>query len=109
MLDGEPQWTAYERTRLRQPDPEMAGHPRLERNHQVLDCLRIDVDALDDQHVVAAAENLEANSGKSRRARRGPNLNDVAERVAHERPALPVNEGEDHLAARAILESNRCL
>ena len=83
-------------------DPEMAGHPGPEAGENILDRRRIDVDPLDDQHVVGPPEDAEQPSGRRAIGRRVPQLDQVAQGVAHEGRAFPVEEGENHLADRAV-------
>ena len=83
-------------------DPEMAGDPGPESGEDILDRRRIDVDPLDDQHVVGPPEDAEQAARRRAVGRRVPHLDQIAQRIAHERCAFPVQEGEHHLADRAV-------
>ena len=74
---------------------------------ELADRLRVDVDGLDAQHVVAAAADADARAGAAAGAGRGPDGGEVAGAVAEQRGGLAMEVGPHELALDAVLERQR--
>ena len=74
---------------------------------QLADRLRVDVDRLHAQHVVAAAADADAGRAAAAGAGVGPDGGEVARAVAQQRRGLAVEVGPHELAVDAVLERQR--
>ena len=92
----------------RRHDRVAVGHDRVAgAAEQLADRLRVDVDRLHAQHVVAAAADADARGGSAAGAGRGPDGGEVARAVAQQRRGFPVQVGPHELARDAVGQRER--
>jgi hypothetical protein len=94
-----------DRRRLVEQDSELPGEAGLQRRQGGLDGERENVHALDDEHVVGAAEDLETERRAAAFAGLGEDLHEVVGAQAQDGTGAAPERGVDELADRALLES----
>src|SRR5690606_6686845 len=90
------------RTRRIKQNSKLSGYPWLEARNQCRNSLGINVDSLDGEHVVAAAQYFEQNPRFSTHTGFRPDLNQVAKGVANKGRTTPIKKRETHFTDDSV-------